>query len=49
MSMRPTTDYISYTYAAVVAFGGVFGYLKAGWILGIYDHNDLNDLTNLDY
>ena len=30
MSMRATTDYISYSYAAVVAFGGVFGYLKAG-------------------
>ena len=29
MAMR-TTDYISYGYAAAVAFGGMFGYLKAG-------------------
>jgi hypothetical protein len=28
--MRATPDYISYSYAAVVAFGGVFGYIKAG-------------------
>ena len=30
MAMRTTTDYVSYGYAAVVAFGGMFGYLKAG-------------------
>ncbi|CAB4000532.1 transmembrane 14C-like isoform X2 [Paramuricea clavata] len=35
MSMRATTDYISYSYAAVVAFGGVFGYLKAGSVMSL--------------
>ncbi|XP_028399513.1 transmembrane protein 14C-like [Dendronephthya gigantea] len=35
MSMRAATDYISYGYAAVVAFGGVFGYVKAGSVMSL--------------